>query len=111
MFFICDIFSNFPFFGRRFMSCIPSQIHQKSVDVLLMPVHSQSGAVPAECASASVEEHLACTCGCPGDTGTRTCTQLQHFVHSQCRCACNDQATRRECIANGNYWDDDSCQV
>lgn len=98
-------------FGYRFMSCIPSQIHQKSVDVLLMPVHSQSGAVPAECASASVEEHLACTCGCPGDTGTRTCTQLQHFVHSQCRCACNDQATRRECIANGNYWDDDSCQV
>ena len=87
------------------LSCVPSQIQQKSVDVFLM----RFGSAEIECAQASVEEHSSCVCGC-AQGAEESCTQLQHFVPGECRCVCSEVNAQRECTHNGHYWDEALCQ-
>ena len=87
---------------------MPASTRIKEVDVLLFPQTSAAGSVPSECATARVEEHVSCQCGCA--TTPEQCGALQSFLPSECRCACANESERAQCLRRGWHWNDALCQ-
>ena len=75
---------------------------------MLIPRSTLPGLSDMECATASVEEHLSCSCGCR--TTESQCSPLQSFIPQECRCVCSDQEAITECSANNMVWDETLCQ-
>ena len=60
-----------------------------------------------QCGFVEVEEHLGCNCDCP--VQAHHCRADQYYEMSSCRCLCQDQARRNQCILQGMQWDPVNC--
>lgn len=60
-----------------------------------------------QCGFIEVEEHLGCQCDCP--VQPHHCRSDQYYEMSSCRCLCQDQAGRNQCIMSGKQWDPVNC--
>jgi len=83
--------------------CVPESTQTKTISVQVLYHGSIS-----ECASATVETHSSCKCGC--DKTPRDCNPRQIFDADYCQCKCHE-AEMVSCISNSTKtWDSDDCQ-
>ena len=74
-----------------------------------MPRSQSTGSTPSTCATARVEEHLTCNCGCAVQAANCS-AGLQRFIQAECRCVCANDAERATCLSRGWYWNPSICQ-
>ena len=88
-------------------SCLPSQVVERRVEVMLGKCGLSVGTCDKECAVVTVLDHLSCGCDCQLRSGD--CSPLQVLRPEVCRCSCLDQEGRRRCQEEGRAWSEDSC--
>jgi hypothetical protein len=89
-------------------SCLATRTRNESVEVMAVRTSFATGGVwTTLCTRVWVEQHLSCACGCA--VRPEHCRQDQFYERASCRCQCNRQVARMECLAAGKIWSDSTC--
>ena len=92
----------------RYHSCVPLTKRVREVAVMMVERSNNAGSAPSACATAKVEEHTSCGCGCALSAGE--CGPRQMFVAAECRCVCAQDGERSACLQRGWFWNADICE-
>ena len=94
----CDMYSH---------RCVPTETRTKQLEVMVILSQFPRVQTETQCGFVEVEEHVGCQCDCP--VQAHHCRSDQYYEPSSCRCLCQDQGKRNECIMRGMQWDPVNC--
>eukprot|EP00096_Caligus_rogercresseyi_P005903 TRINITY_DN21966_c0_g1_i1.p1 TRINITY_DN21966_c0_g1~~TRINITY_DN21966_c0_g1_i1.p1 ORF type:complete len:273 (-),score=36.35 TRINITY_DN21966_c0_g1_i1:326-1144(-) len=100
-------------FSNNHHSCMATNSKSRDVEVLIYPRSPHSdGTLSPTCSSMSVQDHVACACGC--SVTQADCEDegrgLRTYLPGECRCACRDVSQRSTCLREGHYWNAQTCE-